>query len=246
MADSLAQSYYKPWRKRWWGKLLFALLLLILVGVILFGALVANYYKHRTEGHIYVAATGEWLTAEEFKENRKIIGELLTGDDPWLGAEDPIIYIVSYDSFGCPFCKEAEADIKRMLADYGEVVKFIVKDYPTEGTHPGVLDAHLAAGCANEQNSYWEYRDVLFEKQRDFKPYELKEWAADLGLNEAQFKKCYDEGKYNNEIRQDYSDGVQTGVVGTPSYLVNGTLIQGRVPYDDWVKAIAYLLQQEL
>jgi len=244
MADSLAQSYYKSWYKRWWGKALLGLIVLTIIGVLAFVGLVLNFYGHSNKGDIYIAETGEWITLEEFTANRKAIGELMTEDDPWLGVEDPIIYIVSYDSFGCPFCKEAEEDIQRMMADFGSVVRFIVKDYPTEGLHPGVFDAHLAAGCANEQGAYWEYRDLLYERQREFKSYELKEWATELGLNGAQFNLCFDDGKYNTEIRQDYANGVQAGVVGTPSYLVNGSLIQGRVPYDTWKQVVAYIIQQ--
>ncbi|MBT6691138.1 DsbA family protein [Candidatus Parcubacteria bacterium] len=246
MADSLASSYYKSWFKRWWGKALLVLVIITIIAIIYFIGLVTTHYSHTNKGDVYNDVTGEWISPEEFIANRKVVGELLAEDDPWLGDEEPLIYIVSYDSFGCPFCKEAEGDIRKILEEFGSVVRFIAKDFPTEGTHPGVFDAHLAAGCANEQNAYWEYRDILYERQADFKEYDLKEWADELGLNQAQFRKCFDEGTYNSEIRQDYANGVQAGIVGTPSYMVNGTLIPGRVPYETWKQVLTYLIQQEL
>ena len=246
MADAVVHSYYKSWYKRWWGKLLLFLVILTVIGILYFAVLVANYHGHNSKGDVYVAETGEWITREEFLDNRKAIGELISEDDPWLGAEEPLIYVVAYESFGCPFCKQAEEDVKKMMADYAGVVRFIAKDFPTEGLHLGVFDAHLAAACANEQGAYWEYRDILYERQTEFKSYQLKEWADELGLNKAKFNKCFDDEKYSSEIRQDYVNGIQAGVVGTPSYLVNGALIQGRIPIENWVKVIAYLLQQEL
>lgn len=251
LADVVAKSYYKSWHKRWWGKLVIALLVVIVLALIYVLYLIINNVNHLQRGDIYSKENGLWITESQFQESQKLTVELLTEDDPWLGAEEPIIYVVAYESFGCPFCKDNQADIKQLLQKFSPIVRFITKDFPGEGMHPNVMNAHLAAACANEQSKYWEYRDVLYANQAteeapdNFAKDNLKKLAKATGLNMQQFNKCLDEEKYAQEIRQDFASGVQIGVVGTPSYLINGNLIPGEIPFDVWEKIVGYIITNE-
>ncbi len=251
LADEVAKSYYKSWHKRWWGRLLMLLLVLLAIVFIYFLFLIFNNINHIRKGDIYSKETAAWVTEDEFKANQKITAELLTDDDPWLGAEDPIIYIVAYESFGCPYCKDNQTDIKQLLQKFSPIVRFIAKDFPNEGTHPNVMNAHLAAACANEQGKYWELRDVLYANQateetpENFSKENIKKLAKENGLNMQQFTKCLDEEKYSQEIRQDFASGVQIGVVGTPSYMINGNVIPGEIKFDIWEKIIGYIIKNE-
>lgn len=243
MADALAKSYYIPWYKRWWGRTLIVLILLVLIIVGYFAQMVYSNVQHRVKGDIYNKETGQWITLAEYKETRRAISKLITGDDPWLGAEEPAVYIEAYESFGCPFCKANQKDLKELLAHYSSVVRLVVKDFPLEGIQPGVFDAHLAAACADEQGKYWEYHDYIYEHQDAFTKAELKQWAKTLSLDTAKFNKCLDDEKYSNEIRQDYAEGVEAGVVGTPGYVINGTLISGTIPFETWQQILAYIIK---
>ena len=248
LADAVAKSYYKTWYKRWWGRLLIVLIIVLIIAMIYLLFLIINNIRHIQRGDIRIPATGQWISESQFRENQKETAERLTEDDPWLGAVEPIINVVVYESFGCPYCKENQVDIKQLLQQFSAVVRLIVKDFPNEGTHPNVMNAHLAAACANEQGKYWEYRDVLYDNQateetpENFSKDNLKKLAKSTGLNMQQFNKCLDEDKYDQEIRQDFAGGVQIGVVGTPTYLINGNLIPGEIKFDIWQKIVAYIL----
>ena len=65
--------------------------------------------------------------------------------------------------------------------------------------------------------------------------------ALEKGV-EASIKR--DSEKFAKEIRQDYADGVQAGVVGTPSYLINGHLIPGSISYEMWEEIIGFILKE--
>ena len=52
--------------------------------------------------------------------------------------------------------------------------------------------------------------------------------------------------KYGNEIRQDKAEGVDLGVEGTPTYVVNGNVIPGGISYEMWEEIIGYILKGEL
>jgi protein-disulfide isomerase len=46
-----------------------------------------------------------------------------------------------------------------------------------------------------------------------------------LDLDEETFSACLSGVKYRDQVQQDLADGLQAGVRGTPSFLINGTLV---------------------
>lgn len=251
LAEAVVKSYYKSWYQRWWGRVALIILGLLLLLFVYFIYLTIQNINHLRNGDIRNDLSRTWVTEAQFRENQKLSTELLTGDDPWLGAEEPIVYVVAYESFGCPYCQDNQVDIKQLLQKFSSIVRFIAKDFPGEGLHPNVMNAHLAAACANEQGRYWEYRDVLYANQateetpENFSKDNLNILAKGVGLNMQQFKLCLDEEKYAQEIRQDFASGVQIGAVGTPSYLINGNLIPGEIKFDIWEKIIGFIIKSE-
>lgn len=242
--DVRVRHYYKPWPKRLWGRIIIILLVVIAVSVLYFIYLTFNSWNHIRKGDVYSPEAGIWVSQDQFIKNQQDIADIISDDDPWLGAKEPLVFIVAYESMSCPFCKADQPEIKKLLADFGTTVRFVTKDFPTEGLHPNVFNAHLAAGCANEQSKYWEYRDLLFANQDNFKRDNLKALAKQLGLDMSKFVPCLEQDQYNQEIRQDYASGVQVGVIGTPSYLINGNLIPGSINFETWKKIIAYILKE--
>jgi protein-disulfide isomerase len=92
---------------------------------------------------------------------------------------------------------------------------------------PESVWAAAASECASEQNSFWEYHDVLFTHTagRDkgvFTKPALKQYAADLGLDRGAFNNCVDSGRYEDYVRGQTQQGQLQGVTSTPTLMVNG------------------------
>jgi len=246
MSDAVVKSYYKPWHRRASGRIFLAFTAVILMLLVYFLIKVGIGYYHAQKGEIYNAELGIWLNEEQYIANQKLAADIMTDDDPWIGAENPIINIIAYESFACPFCKTDQEIVQRVMEKFGSLIRLTIKDYPTEGIHPGVFEAHLAAACANEQDTYWEYHDLLFENQENFDRTTLKLHAKELGVSISQFDECLDEDKYASEIRQDYSEGVDLDIQGTPTYVVNGVVLGGSISYEYWEEIIGFILKGEL
>ncbi|RJR16597.1 DsbA family protein, partial [Candidatus Microgenomates bacterium] len=107
-----------------------------------------------------------------------------------------------------------------------------------------------ATRCAQDQNKFWEFHDVLFEKQPALSVANLKQYAVDLGLNASQFNTCLDTAKYEQAVKDDMTAGEQVGVRGTPASFVgtvngntfNGVQISGAVPFETFKAQIDPLL----
>jgi len=53
-----------------------------------------------------------------------------------------------------------------------------------------------------------------------------------LDINE--FKDCLNDGKYQDRMLQDGNDAQRVGINSTPSFLINGTLVRGNIPYEQF------------
>jgi protein-disulfide isomerase len=104
-----------------------------------------------------------------------------------------------------------------------------------------------ATECAADQDKFWEYHDLLFEKQAGenqgaFNKDNLKAFAAEMGLDTAAFDECLDTGKYTEIVQQDTATAQQIGVQSTPSFVVNGQPIIGAQPYEQFVQVFNSIL----
>ncbi|PIN75476.1 disulfide bond formation protein DsbA [Candidatus Woesearchaeota archaeon CG10_big_fil_rev_8_21_14_0_10_37_12] len=154
-------------------------------------------------------------------------------DDPVKGAESAPIIMIEFSDFECPFCgrfyTETLPQIQENYIDTGKV-KLVFRDFPLP-FHPNAQKASEAAECADEQSKFWEMHDVLFEHQTALSSANLKQYAADLGLDTDQFNDCLDSGKFADEVKKDNTDGQIVGVSGTPTFFINGIQITGAQPY---------------
>ena len=99
--------------------------------------------------------------------------------------------------------------------------------------HADALSSAQAAFCANEQGLFWKYHDALFAAD-DLALESLNKIAAEQGLNPAKFKDCLASEATRAAIRQDLKEAKQLGISGTPTFVVNGTLVRGAIGFEEF------------
>ncbi len=62
--------------------------------------------------------------------------------------------------------------------------------------------------------------------------------AGELKLDVTKFTTCLDSGEMAPRVAQDTASGNDAGVSGTPATFVNGQLVEGAVPFDQFKSAI--------
>ncbi len=164
-------------------------------------------------------------------------------NEPYKGDENAEIVIVDFSSYSCPYCRKFTINtLPKILENFN--VRYVFKDFPIHGEI--AIKAHEAANCAYEQGKYWEYHDILFERQSEWMRNESKfvEYAKILGLNVEEFKACLDSGKYRDEILKDKEEGMDLGVRGTPTLFINGRKVVGAQPYEEFERIIRDIQSQ--
>ena len=157
---------------------------------------------------------------------------------PSKGSVDAPVILVKFEDFHCPFCKEAQGTLGKIAARYGERVRIVHKDYPIDSLHPQARLAHVAARCAHAQGKFWAYHDLLYAAAPKASPEDLKSFAQRAGLELKQFEACLSSGKYAELIAADIAEGTKAGVTGTPAFFINGRLIGGAQPLEQFVRVI--------
>jgi protein-disulfide isomerase len=142
-------------------------------------------------------------------------------DDPSLGPANAPVTIVEYGDFGCPSCRawHNAGILDQIRARYGDQVRFVWRDFPV--ITPQSPKAAEAAQCAYDQGKFWQYHDLLFARAPALALADLKTYAADIGLDAAQFNQCLNSGKHRATVRRDWQDAEAHGFLGTPSFLIN-------------------------
>ena len=126
---------------------------------------------------------------------------------------------------------QASPTVKRVLDTYGDRIRFVYRNFPLQN-HPHARPAAEAAQCANEQGQFWAFHDRLFGEPGKLSDAELKQTAATLGLNAAQFNKCVDDHKFQKVVETDTQAGADAGVTIRASVDGNDCCCT------DWVKRV--------
>ena len=80
--------------------------------------------------------------------------------------------------------------------------------------------------------------------QGAFVPERLKQFATELGLDQEDFDDCLDSHRHYDKIMQEREEALALGARGTPTLVINGTMIPGYLPFDRFQPLIEEALAQ--
>lgn len=146
------------------------------------------------------------------------------------GEQNAPVTIVEFADYQCPSCQAAHPIVKETLNQYKGKAKLLYKHFPLISIHPNARPAALAAEAAGKQGKFWEMSDMLYERQAEWSeepnPQALfEEYAVELELNPTQFTNDMGDEALAKKIDDQRDEGIRAGVMGTPTFYVNGQLI---------------------
>src|ERR1700754_515513 len=161
---------------------------------------------------------------------------------PVKGPLKAAVTIVEFSDFECPFCTQVQDTLKQIVERYGGEVRLVFKHLPLEG-HRNSLAAARAAYCAGEQDRFWQFHDALFAT-RKLSPEVFDEIGARLGLRREKFAACLSDEASRTAVVKDIELARRYRIDSTPSFLINGKLVKGALPFAEFQNLIERELQQ--
>jgi protein-disulfide isomerase len=168
-----------------------------------------------------------------------------------LGPSDARVTIIEYASMTCPHCavftKETFPKLKAAYVDAG-TARYIFREFPLDQL--ALLGAQLARCIAKgDPPKFFNAIEVLFASQNDWAnnaPIEpLKRITRQLGMNDQDFETCANNETIGKAIiaTRDYAYE-RLKVNATPSFFINGQLLQGEASLEEFAKIIDPIVAQ--
>ncbi|MDC0037684.1 DsbA family protein [Alphaproteobacteria bacterium] len=175
----------------------------------------------------------------------------ITEKDFVIGNEDAQITIIEYASLSCSHCADFHVNtletLKKEYIDSGKV-RMVFRDYPFN--YPALLGS-MVLRCIPENYRY-DYMNALFKLQPDWVNKKNKKTIQELykimqsgGMTKEEYDACI----YNTELENEILKGVmeaqnQFNIKSTPSFIINGTLIEGNKSIKEFRQIIDKILSQ--
>jgi protein-disulfide isomerase len=160
--------------------------------------------------------------------------------DPVRGPADAKVTMVEFTDYQCPYCQRYYNETyERIIEEYGDQIRYVLKDLPLISIHPEAVPASIAAHCANEQDSFWEYHGQLFIQEFGLNDQAYQSYAQNLQLNMSTFNDCLDSGRYDQAVMADIEILTAVGApLSTPTFFINGRYIAGAQPFENFAQII--------
>ena len=152
---------------------------------------------------------------------------------PSRGPVDAPIVMIEYTDFQCPFCTRIQPVLDALMKRYDGQIRHVFKNLPLP-MHKEAQLAGAASLCAQDQGKFWEYRDWLFANQRTLSRDSMVAKAGDFGMDSEVFTACIDKGTYLAVVRADMAEANGFGITGTPGFLINGRVLTGAQPIEEF------------
>jgi NhaA family Na+:H+ antiporter len=154
------------------------------------------------------------------------------------GSGSAVVTLVEYGDYQCPHCSQVHPIIQDLKKQMGDRLRVVYRHFPISSAHPDAQLASEAAEAAAAQGQFWEMHDILFSHQSALDYGHLVQYAAELGLDVAQFERDLQDHSYADRVREDFSSGVRSGVNGTPTFFINGLRYDGAWDFESMLREL--------
>jgi protein-disulfide isomerase len=180
-----------------------------------------------------------------YAEFRALMQERATG--PYRGSATKDLELVEFADFQCPHCKEAQANIDRLLVDFPKA-RIVFQADPISSLHPQAVAAAERGVCVAKlggSTAFFQYAAAVFEGQDglatpDGAALTLNSAVTKAGLDLAKVTACAATPQTKAEVEASVKLAVDAGVGQVPTLVINGRQIPASIPYETLKKIVAY------
>ncbi len=157
------------------------------------------------------------------------------------------ITIYEISDYACIHCRNfnmegTAAALEQQYVESGQV-RWVVVPYTTNDATRPVAEASF---CAADQGAFFEYHEAMFGRfgmdgaySRDGILAAARAAGVDLGA----FESCVDSGEKSAALQSNLSNVSRSGVRVTPSFIIDGRLVEGNLPLSNFQQLIGQALE---
>ena len=175
--------------------------------------------------------------ANPFADARQQLQQHANG--PYRGAAPKDLELVEFADFQCPHCKEAEANMDKLVTDYPKA-RIVFENFPIPTIHPQSMLAAEYGVCVTKlggSSAFFQFAAAVFDGQdglatADGAALTLNSATAKAGLDPAKVAACAATPEVKANVDASIQLGKDLGVAEVPTLMVNGRPVAATAPYD--------------
>ena len=168
-------------------------------------------------------------------------------DGPYRGASSKNFELVEFADFQCPHCKEAQANMDKLLADFPNA-RIVFQNNPIASIHPQAVNAAQYGVCVNKlggSSAFFQFAAAVFDGQDglgtpDGATLTLNSAVTKAGLDPAKVSACAATPAVKDQVQASIKLAGDLGVSQVPMLAINGRMVPANAPYDTLKKIIQY------
>jgi len=149
----------------------------------------------------------------------------LSAADHSQGETHAALTLLQYGDYECPACVRAEPLTRRIVETHGAHLRFVFRHFPLMALHRHAELAAEAAEAAAAQGRFWAMHQRLFAPPHHLAMPALTAHAEAIGLDMIRFGAEMADRIYTQRVQEHRRAGVNSGVRETPTFFLNGRVV---------------------
>ena len=156
-------------------------------------------------------------------------------DSPVGGNPKGDVTVVEFFDYSCGYCKLAQEHVEKLL-ETDNNVRFVYKELPILG--PDSVSISKAAIASIEQGKYEAFHAALMKTKTKLSDRGVMDVAKEVGLDVEKLEKDMKSDKVEKIQKANLDLAKEIGAQGTPTFIINGKLFGGALPYEKLKEAV--------
>lgn len=149
------------------------------------------------------------------------------------------IAIVEFVDYRCGYCRKANAEVEELVRSDGNI-RLVLKEFPILG-EASLISSRFAIAVRQLHGdaAYKQVHDALITLRGEPDDMTLSRLAVDLGLDATAIMARMPSDEVTDVIRANHALADIMEISGTPTFVIDGTMVRGYVPLDAMRKIVA-------
>ena len=168
-------------------------------------------------------------------------------DGPYRGSASKELELVEFADFQCPHCKEAQANMDKLVADFPKA-RIVFQSFPIAAIHPSSVQAAEYGLCVTKlggSTAFFQFAAAVFDGQDglatpDGAALTLNSAVIKAGLDPTKVSACAATPEIKANVDASVKLGTDIGITQVPTLVINGREVPANIPYETLKKIVAF------
>jgi protein-disulfide isomerase len=168
-------------------------------------------------------------------------------DGPFRGSPSKDFELVEFADFQCPHCKEAQANMDKLVADFPKA-RIVFQNDPLASIHPQSVTAAAYGNCVAKlggSTAFFQFASAVFEAQdglatTDGATLTLNSAVTKAGLDPAKIAACAASPATRAAVDSSVQLSKDLDIASVPTLVINGRQVPANTPYETLKQIIEF------